>query len=138
MTSRRTAAHLGWQRGAILLAASTAVCCALSSVAESRQLVTPTKGHVRPWPCRLIVHPPLLDIVTDGWQRSDTLRLQCRELADAGAVIALEWLTGSDVQTQARAYVGVNSDGTLTARIAVPPTGGRVLEFVAHELEHVL
>jgi hypothetical protein len=88
------------------------------------------------WPCRLVVKPPLLGAIETAWNASPTLRRQCRELADAGAVVLLEW-GRFDAQTRARTRIGRTRTGTISAVVSVPPVDN-VIELVAHELEHVL
>lgn len=97
----------------------------------------PPPGRTRRWPCRLIVKPTLLGVIEDAWERSPTLRRQCRELAEAGSVVVLEWTTTLDSQSRASARMGTDRTGTVVATVSVPPVTGAV-ELVAHELEHVL
>ena len=89
------------------------------------------------WPCRLVVKPTLLGVVEDGWERSSTLRRQCRELADASSVVVLEWREPRDSQSRASSRIGTDSAGAVIAWVYVPPVS-HAIELVAHELEHVL
>jgi len=93
-------------------------------------------ARVRPWPCRLVVKPTLLGVLEDGWQRLPTLQRQCRELADAGAVVVLQW-GPTDPQAQAVTRMRLAEDGVLVAHVSVPPVSD-ALVLVVHELEHVL
>jgi hypothetical protein len=93
------------------------------------------RAQNRPWPCRLIVEPPLLGIVEEAWRRAPTLRRQCDELAGAHAAVVLEWGT---VDSQSRAVTRMTvRDGVVVARVSVPPVRDAV-EHVAHELQHVI
>lgn len=97
----------------------------------------PTPVRIPPWPCRLVVKPTLLGVVEEGWERSPTLRQQCRELGDASSVVVLEWRQTRDSQSRASTRMGTNIAGVVVARVYVPPVG-HAIELVAHELEHVL
>jgi hypothetical protein len=48
-----------------------------------------SSGEPRKWPCRIITHRPLLQVVEAGWNRSPTLRRQCTALAEKGAIAIL-------------------------------------------------
>jgi hypothetical protein len=87
------------------------------------------------FPCRLVVKPPLLGVIEDGWERSPTLRRQCDDLAQARAVVSLEW-DKPNSQWHARTRMGTH-DGVVVAYVAVPPVDEAV-GYVAHELQHVL
>ena len=89
-----------------------------------------------PWPCRLVVEEPLLSAIQDAWRRSPTLQQQCRRLADARAVVRLEW-GKSDSYTQAATRIGRDSGGVIVAIVSVPPVA-KAIELVAHEMEHVI
>ena len=97
----------------------------------------PAPARISPWPCRLIVDGTLLGVVRDSWERSATLRHQCRELAEARAVVVLEWRKSPDSQSRAITRMGTDSSGVVVATVSVPPVSD-VIELVAHELEHVL
>lgn len=105
--------------------------------ASASEQQDPAPGQIRPWPCRLIVKPTLLGVVEDGWERSPTLRRQCRELAEARSVVVLEWRESPDSQSRAITRMGTDSAGVVVATVSVPPVSD-VIELVAHELEHVL
>ena len=94
------------------------------------------RGQVRAWPCRIVVEPPLLGVLEDGWRRSFTLREQCAALAEARAVVTLEW-GRMDSQSLALTQIRHEKDGVVDARVAIPPVRDAV-ELVAHELQHVL
>jgi hypothetical protein len=106
-------------------------CLPASASAEDAKPV-----RIPQWPCRLVVHPPLLGALEAAWQRSATLQRQCRDLADAGAVVILEW-GKPDSQFRAVTRMGVGSGGVVVAYVSVPPVSEAV-ELVAHELEHVI
>jgi hypothetical protein len=92
-------------------------------------------GRVRRWPCVLIVHSPLLEVLEDVWDRSPTFRRQCDGLAEARAVVVLQWAT---MNSESRASTHMRrQDGVIVATISVP-TGLDTVELVAHELQHVL
>lgn len=88
-----------------------------------------------PWHCRLVVEGTLRDVVADGLERSHTLRRQCEALAEARAVMALQWGT-TDSQSRARAHMMVR-DGVVVAWIHIPPVP-EAIEHLGHELQHVL
>lgn len=116
------------------------IVCLVSSFAcaSGGSAATPRlpQARVPVWPCRLVVKPTLLGVVADGWERSATLRRQCRELALAKAVVELEW-GYLDSQSRAITRMGVDAEGVLVARVSVPPVS-EALELIVHELEHLL
>jgi hypothetical protein len=131
---RARALHGGPFRVAFALAlAATGLASGSSSSAQDDRAL----GRIARWPCRLIVKPTLLGVMEDGWERSPTLRRQCRELADAGSVVVLEWTTTLDSQSRASTRIGTDRTGTVVAMVSVPPVS-RAIELLAHELEHVL
>jgi hypothetical protein len=81
------------------------------------------------------VKPTLLDVVADGLERSPTLQRLCHALAEARAVVALQWGT-SDSQSRALGRMQVR-DGVVVAWIHIPPVP-EAIEHVGHELQHVL
>ena len=127
-------------RPALRLVAGFVVPCVVASFAfaavSSSGGPVSVPGPVRVWPCRLVVKPTLFGVVEDGWKRSATLRGQCRELADARAVVVLEW-GPSDSYTRASTRLGKGTAGTVIAMVHIPPVS-EAIELVAHELEHVL
>jgi hypothetical protein len=70
-----------------------------------------------------------------GWDRSETIRHQCDELAAARAVVVLEWGT-TDSQSHAGTTIGVHG-GVVTATVKLPALGDPVV-LLAHELQHVI
>ena len=106
------------------------------SAAASQAEPTAAPAAVRPWPCRLVVEGTLLSAVQDAWRRSPTLQQQCRTLAEARAVVRLEW-GKSDSYTEAASRIGRDSDGVIVAIVSVPPVANAI-ELVAHEMEHVI
>ena len=121
-------------RGALILAMVWAVV-GNASASSGHQDSAPAR--IPPWPCRLIVKPTLLGVVEEGWERSPTLRHQCRELAEAPSVVVLEWRKSPDSQSRASTRMGRDSAGVVVAMVSVPPVS-HAIELVAHELEHVL
>lgn len=93
-------------------------------------------GTVRPWPCRIVVERPLLQLVEDAWRKSGSFREQCGALAERRAVAALapgRARTGSLALTR----ITLADDGVVVGRVEVP-LGLDSLEYIAHELEHIL
>jgi hypothetical protein len=88
-------------------------------------------------PCRLVVPQPLREIVDDAWRRSATFRRQCRDLADARAVVVLTLRARFGRAAQADTAIGIDAAGIVVATVSVP-LDGRTVELVAHELEHVV
>ena len=85
--------------------------------------------------CRLVVKPTLAGVVDDGLERSPTFRRLCLDLAEARAVVALEWGRGD---SQSRAFSRIEmQDGVVVALVSIPPVG-EAIELVAHEVQHVL
>jgi hypothetical protein len=120
--------------GVVLLGMAWAM---VGNVSASSQHQFSAPVRMPPWPCRLVVKPTLLGVVEEGWERSPTLRRQCRELADASSVVVLEWRQPRDSQSRASTRMGTDSAGVVVAMVYVPPVGAAI-ELVAHELEHVL
>jgi hypothetical protein len=93
-------------------------------------------GKVRAFPCRIVVERPLLQVVDDAWQKSESFRQLCRALAERRAVATLRpgpERSGSRGLTQ----ITIADDGVVVGRVAVL-LGFDTLEYIAHELEHVL
>ena len=86
-------------------------------------------------PCRLIAQPPVRKVIDEAWDRSETVRRQCEELAGAGAVVAVEW-GSSDSQSHAKTSMTVR-DGVVAATVRIPPLGDTIV-LLAHELQHVV
>jgi hypothetical protein len=130
----RTARRIGKfaVRLTITVVVGSIVGVATRSAAEGGQ----GPAQVRVWPCRLVVKPTLLGVIEDGWRRSATLRQQCEALAEARAVVALEWGT-MDSQSHALTQIRRDKEGVVVASVSIPPVRDAV-ELVAHELEHVL
>jgi hypothetical protein len=127
----RPAAQFTWVLAAAIALAGLADASASVGQEDTRPVRIPR------WPCRLIVKPTLLGVLEDGWERSPTLREQCRELAEARSVVVLEWGESPDSQSRAVTRMGADSTGVVVARVSVPPVS-HAIELVAHELEHVL
>ncbi len=93
-------------------------------------------GVTRPWPCRIIVQPPLSQVVEGGWYASETFRRQCEALAERGAVAELR--PGAETSAfAAQTRITLTEDGVVVGRVMVPLTTDTI-EHIAHELEHVL
>ncbi len=88
-------------------------------------------------PCRLVVPEPLRALVDEAWRESATFQRQCRELAEARAVVVLTLRPRFARGSQADTVIGVDAAGVVVATVAVP-LDGRTLELIAHELEHVV
>jgi hypothetical protein len=105
--------------------------------AENRSDARPEAAPARkPWPCRLIVPNDLRPFLQLAWDLSPRFRVQCRKLAAAGALLTLGWASEAD-PSKARATLGSAGDGSVVAHVRVRP-GGRTVELIAHEFEHVL
>jgi hypothetical protein len=90
-----------------------------------------------PRPCRLVVPQPLREIVDDAWRLSATFRRQCRDLADARAVVVLTLRARFSRAAQADTSMGIDAAGVVVATVSVP-LDERTVELVAHEIEHVV
>lgn len=109
-----------------------------SFIAVSAQsLRQPAEKPVRisRWPCRVIAQPPVRKVMEEGWDRSETIRRQCQELATAGAVVVLDW-GASDSQSHARTGMAVQGS-VVVAEVRIPPLGDTIV-LLAHELQHVV
>lgn len=107
------------------------MCRALPAGAQD----SPTAARQAPWPCRLVVKPTLRGVIEDGYARSVTLRRHCDELAQAAAVVLLEWGT-ADSQMRALSHMEVR-DGVVVARVTIPPVRDAI-ELVGHERHQVV
>ncbi len=94
-------------------------------------------GRINPYPCRLVVKDTLRVAWEKAYERSPTLQRQCRELADAHAVVDLEWAISNDSLVRAGTRMEPTEDGVVVAHVSVPP-GSEAMPLVAHELEHVI
>jgi len=115
----------------------TAVVAASSIEAATAQAGPGAAGKLRidPWPCRIVAAQTLRETFEQAWDRSQTVRGQCEELAAARAVVALEWVA-ADSQSHARTTMAVRG-GVVAATVGIPPVG-ETLVLLAHELQHVL
>jgi hypothetical protein len=86
-------------------------------------------------PCRLVVKGTLLAAVERGIDVSPTLRRQCEDLAEARAVVSIEW-DQPNAPWYARTRMN-KVDGVMVAWIGVPPVAEAV-GYVGHELHHVI
>lgn len=130
MTSLGAERPSGTLAAFLALVLSSAICVADESGQSKARF-----GAIRPWPCRVIVDPPLSNTFEKGWKQSETLRRQCEELAAMRAVVDLRW-GAKDSEAHARAQLGVR-DGVAVATLAVPPVT-EVIELIAHEFQHVI
>jgi hypothetical protein len=90
----------------------------------------------RKWPCRIIVHRPLLQVVEAAWEGSRTFRRLCGALAEKGAIAILR--PGAETsQFAAQTRLSVTEDGVAVGRVMVP-LNTETLQYIAHELEHIL
>jgi hypothetical protein len=99
---------------------------------------SPPQSAIEPrkWPCRIIVHRPLLQVVEAAWERSTTFRRLCGALAQKGAIAILR--PGAETsQFAAQTGLGVTEDGVAVGRVIVP-LNTETLQHIAHELAHIL
>ncbi len=113
----------------------TAVVAASSIVGLTAQSTTAKPLRVDRWPCRVVAAPTLREAFEEGWERSQTIRSQCEELAAARAVVALEWVA-ADSLSHARTGMTVRG-GVVAATIGIPAVGETIV-LLAHELQHVI
>lgn len=93
-------------------------------------------GKAREWPCRIVVEPPLLREVERSWRSSASFRRQCEALADKRAVTELR--PGAERSfSSARTRITMADGGVVVGRVEVP-LGADTIEFIAHEIEHIL
>jgi hypothetical protein len=118
--------------------AATVATIAAAIVGVSAQSNTPGADNsvrISRWPCRLIAQPSLRKVIDDAWDRSDTVRRQCEELAEARAVVVLGW-GASDSQSHAKTGMAIEG-GVVAATVRIPPLGDTIV-LLAHELQHVI
>ena len=111
---------------------SVLVAVAIPALALGAQNEAPTPGGK--WPCLMVIDADLKPFADLAWEHSATFREQCRTLGAARAVVIVR---SSRETLRADARMTVSDDGTVLARIRVNPAS-RVLEYLAHELEHVV
>jgi hypothetical protein len=119
-----------WAVTAAMLAPGMAQISAQSGTRDADKPV-----RISRWPCRLIAQPPVRKVIDEAWDRSDTVRRQCEELAAARAVVVVEW-GSSDSPSHAKTGITVR-DGVVVATVRIPPLGDTIV-LLAHELEHVV
>jgi hypothetical protein len=125
-------------RDLVGLAVVTAVVITASFtavLAQSRRDTTDKPARISRWPCRVIAQPPIREVMDEGWDRSETIRRQCEELAAARAVVVLEW-GSSDSQSHAKTGMAVRA-GVVAATVRIPALGDTIV-LLAHELQHVI
>lgn len=110
-------------------------CVVAAGSAEPGDQSEQPPGITRPWPCRIVVNPPLDRVVERAWEGSEAFRRQCRALADKGAIALLEAGSATSGYTGLTRFTFV--DGVVVGRIRVP-LNSDTLEYIAHELEHLL
>jgi len=120
-----------WLAAAVIASAGIA---GSSMGAAAQQAGKPAR--VSPWPCRLIPVASLRSVIEKAMERSETIRRQCDELANAGAVVALEWETTTDSHSHAKTGIAVDG-GVVVATVKLPPLGDTIV-LMAHELQHVV
>ena len=111
---------------------SVLVAVAIPALALGAQDDAPLSG--RKWPCLMVIDADLKPFANLGWGHSTTFREQCRTLGAARAVVIVR---SSRETRRADGRITVSDDGTILGRIRVHPAS-RVLEYLAHELEHVV
>jgi len=125
-------------RGFRTLAAGIVGCTAAVLGIATGTWAQTDASHAEPrlWPCRLVVKPTLLGAMENAWPRSATLRHQCEVLAQARAVVMLEW-GKTDSQSRALSQIRLDKDGVVVAVVSVPPVSDAAA-LVGHELQHVI
>jgi hypothetical protein len=93
------------------------------------------KPRIDPWPCRIVAAQTLRETFEQAWDRAQTVRGQCEELAAARAVVALEW-GRPDSRSHANTGMAI-AGGVVTATVRIPPVGDTIV-LLAHELQHVV
>jgi hypothetical protein len=81
-----------------------------------------------------VIADDLREYVELAWTHSPTFREQCRQL---GAARAMVLVRSSEATSRAEARIGRTDDGVIVACVGVRRSR-EVIEFIAHELEHVL
>jgi hypothetical protein len=117
-----------------IVVAAQALAATETDVRRGESLSVPTPQ--RAWPCQLIVAKDLRAFAELAWDGSATFREQCRRLAAAGAVVIVHSASSRETW-RAETRIGVTVEGVTFARVRLRRTAGAV-EFLAHELEHVL
>ena len=118
------------------LATAAVVSASVAGVsAQSSRGTVDRPVRISRWPCRVIAKLPLRKVMDKGWDRSETIRRQCEELALARAVVVLEW-GSSDSQSHAKTGMAIQDD-VVVARVRIPPVGQTIV-LLAHELQHVV
>jgi hypothetical protein len=123
-------AAVRWSVAAIIATSSVA-----SGSAQSDPEPVDKPAKVRPWPCRLIGASTFDRVIERGWERSETIRRQCEELASARAVVVLQW-GAMDSQSHAKTWMAIH-DGVVVATVKLPPVGDTIV-LMAHEFQHVI
>jgi hypothetical protein len=103
-----------WSVAAVSVA-STIIGASAQSGPESKSKA----AGVSRVPCRLIAASTFDRVIARGWERSETFRGQCEELARARAVVVLEW-AAMDSQSQAKTGMAIH-DGVVVATVKLPP-----------------
>ena len=126
----------GYLLARLLVASVFAASSIAGPAAQSDPAVTDKPLRVDRWPCRIVpASPTLREAFEQGWERSETIRGQCEELAAARAVIALQWVA-ADSLSHARTGMALRG-GVVAATIGIPPVGETIV-LLAHELQHVI
>jgi hypothetical protein len=116
--SRRLRVHLVDLVGPAVLAAAVVSVSVVSVSAQASRETVDKPVRISPWPCRLIAQPSLRKVIDEAWDRSDTVRRQCGELAEARAVVVLEW-GASDSQSHAKTGMAIEG-GAVAATVRIP------------------
>ena len=120
------------RRSIVALTVTSIVCVSIEVLAQTGR----QPGRVPHWPCRLVVEwSSLREMLEDAWDRSPTFRQQCDELANAHAVVVVQW---GDTDSLSRAKTRMELRAGVIVAIVSVPTGSDTIELVAHELHHVL
>jgi hypothetical protein len=87
-------------------------------------------------PCLMVVDADLKPFADLAWEHSPTFREQCRRLGAGRAAVIVRSVSSRET-LRADSRITVSENGAILARIRVKP-GANVLEFLGHELEHVV
>ena len=124
----------GYRLGLLLVATVVAALSTAEAAAQSGIAVTDRPARVDRWPCRIVAASTLREAFERGWERSKTIHGQCEELADARAVVVLEWFV-TDSLSHAKTAMALRG-GVVVATVKIPPVGETIV-LLAHELQHV-
>jgi hypothetical protein len=88
-------------------------------------------------PRGFVVPEGAMPLVERMWRASPAFRRQCARLAEASSVVVLSF-DFSAQQTASNAETVITHGAPLRAHVRLRAADGRTVEYLAHELEHVL